>query len=284
MKANELMRASGRLTPVVALSTLLLSPPLSAQEPLGAPAAPDGECVCSWDGDGPRMMMPTMAPMNRARIGVELGEIAQADGRTGIRLRDIEEGGPAERAGVRAGDILLSLNGTDLGDEPRERLLTLLGDVEPGDTVTLGFSRDGRRETARVVTDRAHAVSFFRRGGPATGWSFPRADRLRSAVIAPEARLRLRQLLGNGLELVAMNDGLGHYFGIDEGVLVAAAEEGSGLGLQAGDVILSIGGRPVQDPGHAMSIIGSYRPDESIAIEVMRDRRRTTVTGTRHAR
>lgn len=284
MKASELMRATGRLSPFVALSTLLLSPPLSAQEPLGAPAAPDRECVCSWQREGPRMMMRSMAPMNRARIGAQLGERAQADGRTGIRLRDVEEGGPAARAGVRPGDVLLSLNGTDLGDEPGERLLALLGDVEPGDTVTLGFSRDGRRETARVVTDRAHGVSFFRRGGPSMARSFPRTDRLRSAVIAPEARVRLRQLLGNGLELVAMNEGLGEYFGIDEGVLVASSGDGSALGLQPGDVILSIGGRPVQDPGHAMSIIGSYRPDESIAFEIMRERRRTTVTGSRQDR
>lgn len=283
MKANELTRASGRLTPFVALSTLLLSPGVSAQEPLGAPAAPDRECVCAWEGDGLRRM-PSVARMNRARIGVELGESAEADGRTGIRLRDVEEGGPAARAGVRPGDILLSLNGTDLGDDPTERLLTLLGDVEPGDTVTLGLIRVGRRETARVVTDRAHGISIFGPGGPSRAWSFPRPERPRTAMIAPEARVRLRHLLGNGLELVGMNEGLGEYFGTGEGVLVASVDDGSTLGLQAGDVILSIDGRTVQDPGHATAIVGSYRPDESIAFEIMRERRRTTVTGTRRSR
>lgn len=283
MKANELMRATGRLTPFVALSTLLLSPGLSAQEPLGAPAAPDRECVCSWEGDRLRMM-PAVTRMNHARIGVELGETAEAEGRTGIRLRDVEEGGPAARAGVRPGDILLSLNGTDLGDDPTKRLLTLLGDVEPGDTVTLGLIRDGRRESARVVTDRAQGLSVFGRGGPPSAWSFPRPERLRTAMVAPEARVYLRQLLGNGLDLVAMNEGLGEYFGTGEGVLVASVEDGSTLGLQPGDVILSIDGRTVQDPGHAMSIVGSYRPDESITFEIMRERRRTTVTGTRESR
>ncbi|MBW3551970.1 MAG: PDZ domain-containing protein [Gemmatimonadetes bacterium] len=283
MKANELIRGSGRLTPFAALSTLLLSPGVSAQEPLGAPAAPDRECVCSWEGDGLRMM-PSIARMNRARIGVELGETAEADGRTGIRLHDVEEGGPAARAGVRPGDILLSLNGTDLGDDPTDRLLTLLADVEPGDTVTLGLIRDGRGETARVVTDRAHGISIFGPGGPSRAWSFPYTERPRTAMRAPEARVRIRQLLGNGLELVAMNEGLGEYFGISEGVLVASVDDGSTLGLQAGDVILSIDGRTVQDPGHAVSIVGSYRPDESITFEIMRERRRTTVTGTRRSR
>lgn len=283
MNGTELMRAAGRLTPFVALSTLLLSPPLSAQEPLGAPVAPDRECVCAWEGEGLRMM-PGIARVNRARIGVELGEVAEADGRTGIRLRDVQEGGPAARAGIRPGDILLSLNGTDLGDDPTERLLTLLADVEPGDTVTLSFSREGSRQTARVVTDRAEGLSIFGPGGRSRVWSFPRGDRLRPTVVAPDARVRLRQLLGNGVELVAMNEGLGEYFGVSEGVLVASADEGSALGLQPGDVILSIDGRRVQDPGHAMSIIRSYRPDESLTFEIMRDRRRTTVTGTRQGR
>lgn len=283
MNASELMRATGRLIPFVALSTLLLSPPLSGQEPLGAPAGADQECVCSWQGDGPRLM-PTMARMNRARIGVELGGTAEADGRTGVRLRDVQEGGPAARAGIRAGDILLSLNGTELGDDPTDRLLTLLRDIEPGDTVTLGFSRDGSRETAQVVTDRAEGLSIFGPGARPRAWNFPRADRMRPAVIAPEARVRLRQLLGDGLELVDMNEGLGEYLGISEGVLVASADDGSALGLRAGDVILSIGGRAVQDPGHARAIVASYRPDETITFEIMRERRRTTVTGARQPR
>jgi S1-C subfamily serine protease len=103
-------------------------------------------------------------------------------------------------------------------------------------------------------------------------------------VDAPGIRELIRLIPGqpgrHRMELVAMNPGLGRYFGTDDGVLVASIAEGSGLGLQAGDVILSIGGRAVRDPAHARSILASYRPDEDLEMDVMRDRRRTTVRGS----
>lgn len=281
MNAIELTRATRRMVPLAGTTALLVAGSLAAQEPpLGTPAPPDRECVCAWEGEAPRMLRSAFR-FNRARLGVVLGEEAQADGRTGIRLRDVEEGGPAARAGIRAGDILLSLEGQDLGDDPGDRLLDLLSDVEPGDTVAVGYSRDGRDLTARVVTDRAQSIFSYAPGGEARVWSFPRAPLPPDAPGFPGNRLRMRQLFGDGLELVEMNEGLGRYFDTTDGVLVADVDEESRLGLRAGDVILSIGGRAVQDPDHARSIIASYRSDEEIRFEVMRDGRRTTVTGTR---
>ncbi|HUG39086.1 MAG TPA: PDZ domain-containing protein [Longimicrobiales bacterium] len=273
------------IAPLLTATALLLLPPaLAGQEPppLGTPLPREGECVCPRLGEAPRVLR-SMARFNRARLGVELGEPADVGGRTGIRLRDVEDGGPAARAGIRGGDILLALNGSDLGDDPADRLLDILGDVEPGDTVAVTYSREGRQQTARVVTDRAHGFFEFTPGGDGATWTFPRMERQPGGIYAPSARLRLRAALP-GLDLVAMNEGLGRYFDVTEGVLVAAADGDSSLGLRAGDVIVSIGGRSVQDPAHARSIIASYRPDETISFEIVRDRRRTTVTGTRQAR
>ena len=221
----------------------------------------------------------------RARIGVELGVATEVDGRTGVRVRDAEDGGPAARAGLRAGDVLVSLDGAALGDDPASRLIELLSDVEPGDTVAVGYLRDGREQTARVVTDRARGFSVYAPGDGEMGWRTPRIEPLLERVVAPDAHVRLRSFFGGGgVELVEMNDGLGEYFGTDEGVLVADVDEDASLGLRPGDVILTIGGRAVRDPGHARSIIASYREDETISFEVMRERRRTTVTGTRAER
>lgn len=285
MNASELKRTTGRLAPLVAAMTLFLVPTLSAQEPpepLGAPAPPDQECTCAWNIEGPRGLRPFMMG-DRARIGVALGEPTDANGRTGIRLEDVVEDGPAAEAGLREGDILLALNGTELGDEPTRRLLELLGDVDPGDTVTLTYSREGDERTATVVTDEAEAHSFFySRAGRPGAWRMEQMAPLRRALVAPRARMHVRELLGRGgLDLVAMNEALGEYFDVSEGVLVAEVDDDSALGLEAGDVILTIGGRDVRDPAHARAILGSYRADESITFEIVRDSRRMTVTGTR---
>lgn len=284
MNAFGTIRTSRRLTPPATMSLLLLlAPALAAQEPpprpLGTPAPPDAPetpCVCAWEGEMPRMMR-SFARFDRARLGVELGIATEIGGRTGIRLRSVEEGSPAEAAGLRAGDIAMSLNGTELGEDPGRRLRELMSDVEAGDTVTVGYVRDGREATARVVTDSARSFSVVRPGNGEFRWSAP-------GVPGPGMNVGLRGLFGDGLDLVAMNEGLGEYFGTDEGVLVASMDDDSVLGLRPGDVILSIDGRAVRDPRHARSIIASYRPEEAISFEVMRDGRRTTVTGSRDSR
>lgn len=291
MNGSKLLRTTRRVAPLVAATTLVLAPSLSAQEspePLGTPADEHHDCVCSWEGEGApralRSFMGSFMAMNRGRIGVRLGESADVAGRTGIRLAEVVDDGPAARAGIRAGDVLLSVNGTDLGEDPAERLLELLADIEPGDTVTLAYSRDGDRRTATVVTDQSPGLFSYRAGeAPRVMRPTRMAPRVR-AMAAPDIRARMRHRIGGGLHLVAMNEGLGAYFDVSEGVLVAAVDEGSALGLRAGDVILTIGGREVLDPAHARSIIASYRADESMEFGVVRDGRRSTVNGTRGGR
>lgn len=287
MTGINLTRSARGLAPLVAATTLVLAPALSAQdppEPLGTPADEHRDCVCAWEVEPPRALrsfMGSFRGMNRARIGVELGEPTEVAGRTGIRLEDVAEDGPAERAGIRPGDVLLGVNGTDLGDEPAGRLLELLADVEPGEAVTLAYSRDGSERTATVVTDRATGAFAYRHG------EAPRIMRLNRmapgvrSMSAPDIRMRFREHAAEGLDLVAMNEGLGAYFDVSEGVLVASVGDRSSLGLQAGDVIVAIDGREVRDPMHARSIIASYRADESVTFDVVRDGRRMTVTGTR---
>lgn len=267
----------------VMVMVLLGATALAAQEDPPAPPERD-RCVCAYEfgGDGPRAMFR----FNRARIGVRLGETRQVDGRVGVDVADVTEGGPADRAGLQSGDILVSLNGATLGDEPADRVVELLSDVDPGDTVTVTYRRSGRDQTARIVTERGGVFRYSGNGDWGVG---PRVevrgmgDALRSArEIVPS--LRHLRLLGGDIDLVDMNPGLGEYFGVDEGVLVSEVAEGSGLGLRAGDVILSIGDREVRDAGHARSIIGSYRPDEEIRFEVMRQGGRVDITGTRGGR
>ena len=79
-------------------------------------------------------------------------------------------------------------------------------------------------------------------------------------------------------ELVTLTPKLGRYFGADKGVLVARAPEDSSLGLQDGDVIVAIGGREPQDSRHAMRILRSYQPGESVDIRILRDRRPQNLT------
>jgi membrane-associated protease RseP (regulator of RpoE activity) len=79
----------------------------------------------------------------------------------------------------------------------------------------------------------------------------------------------------NGLNLAAVDAQLGHYFGTSEGVLVLST--GKDLdGLQAGDVLLKIGGKPVANPREAMEALRAQPADSKVAVEYLRDRANAT--------
>jgi serine protease Do len=59
----------------------------------------------------------------------------------------------AYEAGLRPGDVIVAINGTDL--ESAQHFLKLLGESEAGTTATLTIIRDGRRATARVPIEQS---------------------------------------------------------------------------------------------------------------------------------
>ena len=85
----------------------------------------------------------------------------------------------------------------------------------------------------------------------------------------------------DGVEMVDLNPGLGSYFGTDEGVLVTEVHEGSTLGLQAGDVLLAIDGRVIEDRDEAFRVLRSYELDDELRLRVRRDDREVEVLGRR---
>ena len=100
---------------------------------------------------------------DRAMIGVSLGD-ASTDG---IPVAGVANDGPADRAGIRTGDLLVAVGDASLrvldGDagDPlfraavAHRLTRLLDTLPPGATVTLRVRRDGDERTLRVRTVRA---------------------------------------------------------------------------------------------------------------------------------
>lgn len=87
------------------------------------------------------ILLPNLG--DRAVIGVVLGP----SGPDGIRLAGVSPGGPAEAAGVKAGDTLTAIAGLDLRKDPeraREQLLEIMEGAKAGDELELKLERDGQ--------------------------------------------------------------------------------------------------------------------------------------------
>jgi len=226
---------------------------------------------------------------SRGRIGVVVDTRADATGdKVGARIDGITPGGPAEKAGLKAGDVITRFNGTALGgaesenDEdsgPGMKLIDLARSLDPGDSVQVEYRRG---------TDSRKATLIAEDLGGSRSWSGTmEMPEMRGYMedMMPKVRMgggdNFEVFMGSpwgGIELVKLNPDLGDYFGTREGVLVVKAPEDSSLALKGGDVLVSIGGRKPASPEQAMRILRSYDVGETVTIDVLRKRSHVNVT------
>ena len=222
------------------------------------------------------------------------GPAAQAGLRSGDRLLSVD--------GVQ----ILGSRGELRLDNTR----TLLGKLPPDRPVRLGYRRDGR-DSSVSLTPRTgiRALAFETGDGGRFEWlDEARIEQAMSSAregidagllaldavpgIAPDVRrevvrisregascrnadCKAPRLLSafrwNGLNLAAVDAGLGRYFGTERGVLVLSTGELDGL--QAGDVIQRVEGKPVASPRDVMAQLRGKGDGEQVAIDYLRDRK-----------
>lgn len=166
---------------------------------------------------------------DRARLGISLESTGIGD-TLGPRVAGVSEGGPAEKAGVRAGDRITAINGVNLrvskedaedeslGGLAARRLTRELGRREAGDTVELRLMRDGSGRTVRVAT--VAAADLEPALATATRWRRPSADRA-SLGIGLGSSGSPRDTLGIFVASIA-SDGPAEKAGLEEGDRIAA--------------------------------------------------------------
>lgn len=222
----------------------------------------------------------------RPRLGVRVGiEADKEKDRVGARIEDVTPDGPADKAGLKEGDIITRFNGVALGgvksddeDEsgPGQKLIELARKLDAGDTVEVEYRRGSDTRKVKVVAEdlRGMAMGRWRMRVP----DMPRMELPRMFEGGPgEFRFSTGRLAG-GLELADLNPDLGEYFGAKEGVLVLRTPRDSTIPLKAGDVIQSIDGRTPKSEAQAHRILRSYEAGETAKIEVLRKQKKVTLT------
>jgi len=184
----------------------------------------------------------------------EMAESLGLGDRKGVLVAEVTPGGPADRAGLEAGDVVLRVNGR--ATENASRLTREVAAARPGDALRFELLRNGAPRTVEVRTalrpaERELAAS-------------PAPERFEPDPDGAGARL--------GVVVAPLDDAARRREGVPAGVggvivrSVDPASDAARKGLRSGDVIVRVNQRPVARPA-----------DLSAAISAARDAGRTSV-------
>jgi serine protease Do len=184
-------------------------------------------------------------------IGVSIAD--QPD--RGVLVRSIEPNSPAEKAGLKANDVILQFARQDVVGAMQ--LTRLVSETPVGRTVDVTVRRDNREQTLKVTTEKApFTVGGIRMQHPELS---ELGDRIQHSI--PRIDVITSAQTQQGIRADSMTPQLREFFGVKtaNGVLVAsvdAASPAEKAGVKAGDVIIAVDGMTIANPSdfqHAMT-------------------------------
>ena len=223
----------------------------------------------------------SIAPFGGTYLGVSLAEIDDNHAKElklkedyGVEITRVEEGSPAEKAGVKSGDVVLEYNGQRV--EGMEQFGRMVRETPAGREVKLTISRDGATQVLTAMLGSRKTRAFA--GNFPQGFEMPE---IRIPDI-PQifTTLRTARL---GIEAESLGPQLAEFFGVKEGVLVRSVIENTPAqkaGLKAGDVITKVDGMAVTSPSELSGAVRTASSKKTYAVELTRDRKIQTVTVT----
>lgn len=196
---------------------------------------------------------------------------------SGVQIVRLSEGSPADKAGLKPGDILLSYNGeTILGGRQLGRLVS---ETPIGRHVKIRYWRDGTVHTGVLTTEAApDALTELqnRMSELADGARFPMPTDVPTPILVWHNRA-----LGMGVE--PLDSQLADYFGVKDGVLVRFVDKGSPAdtaGIRSGDVLTAVGTQQVSNPHEVSSCIRSQPASKQVSISLVRNHKPLKLTVT----
>jgi serine protease Do len=193
--------------------------------------------------------------VTRGRVGIamqpvtkELARSFHMDEATGAIITNVENGGPAAKAGARVGDVVLEWNGEKIED-PNE-LPRLVAATQPGSLAHMVVWRDAKRQPLELRVGEVPAEGVVvQKAAPA------KEDQARLGVAVRELTAAERQALG-----------------VDYGLLVleVSSRPGPGSNVLPGDVIVGVNQARISNRQQFDQLLAAQKKGDMVALFVRR--------------
>ncbi|QEL55008.1 DegQ family serine endoprotease [Chromobacterium paludis] len=198
--------------------------------------------------------------VTRSRIGVVVQELSKElaasfglSKPSGALINAVDPKGPAQKAGLKAGDIILRVNGQDVSSSAD--LQRLISNETPGKAITLDVWRSRAQISIRAVPEELKEED----------------SRIAQREYRKPGEPGEQSLAQIGLRLQELNPMQLKQAGIDYGLLVRAAN-GAAMraGIQPGDIIVGIGGEPLKSFAQLKRAMEQAKKGGNVALQILR--------------
>jgi serine protease Do len=189
----------------------------------------------------------------------------------GVEVTRIASDSPAEKAGIKTGDVITQYNGERV--EGMDQFSRMVRETPAGREVKIGIMRNGAPQTitAKIASRPAINGQLILPAPAGNPFTFHFPD-------MPQSRMTWRSAI-LGVEAEALEGQLAEYFGVTEGVLVRMVNKDSAAdraGIKAGDVIVRVDDAKVATPADISAHLRALR-GRSVSVAVVRDRKEITM-------
>jgi|GEM_PF-1114062 len=221
------------------------------------------------DGD----QMKATSKGDNGFLGVYLGPLTSEmakdkgfEGKAGVYVTGVVDESPAEKAGIKDGDIITKAGGKQVEDS--DELEEVIESTGAGNPLPVTVFRNGTEITVTATLDEE--PEYGMRGEmPEHMMPGTMGERnIRNIFISSSSTGKL------GVKVQDLNPQLGKYFKVDEGVLVTEVMEdrpAAKAGIQAGDVITEVAEEKVDDAEELGEEIGDREAGDKVEITAVRD-------------
>jgi membrane-associated protease RseP (regulator of RpoE activity) len=253
-------------------------------------------------GDGPGF---DVFAMGGSRVGMVVRDVETADvtkeklaGTAGAVVTEVVKDSAAQKAGVKAGDVVTSFDGERV--RSARQLERLVEETPAGRTVKVALQRAGAPVTLDVTPETPKMtqampgmageggdVFKFERRAPGQGpeWEGPQGMPFKFEMPAGRFDFDAEPFMAAsrgrlGVRVQDLSEELAGYFGVKSGVLVAGVEAdapAAKAGLKAGDVITAVNGQAITEPGELRREVAKVEDGKTADLAVTRDKKPLTL-------